>query len=360
MKVGVLAKPPLLLSFILFSVIFMTFWWRNLFHEYLNYYITSELYKLEIDIRHGINNDKELMQSMVRNRKVTLVNSCNKFPCVRYGKKYLQIHQAFQEKLSQTRNTRWNMIWWETSFLIALLVTSGGFLLVIYFRDRARENEAEQFAAMAAHELKHPISSLSLLLQSLKRKSIPKGKLNYFIEKGLSEINSLRDQIEILLKLKDNAGYHKNEVQAYNVLILIREISEYLTVVHKFDAERTKIAESAENLFTTVNRESLRLILKNILENSLLYSGEKVIIKTDRDFTGGIIQISDQGLGFTREEKNKAGRMFFRSSRYTIQNIKGSGLGLFTVFKLARLTGIKIDFLSEGENKGTSFRVKLP
>lgn len=353
------ARLPLLLSLILFSVIFMTFWWRNLFHGYLEYYTQSELFRAELELRKTVDADTSVIKTLLREKKIKLVTACSGEPCVRYGEKFLEIHEAFRKNLVQTRNSRWNMIWWETSFLIILLTVSGIFLLIIHFRDRARDKEADEFAAMAAHELKHPISSLSLLLQSLKRKSIPAAKQSSYIDKGLAEINSLREQIDVLLKLKENADFRKPEKRSYEITELIHEITEKFTTGDKNQKSRIRFTSVSENEQTVINRESLKLILKNILENALLYSDDAVDIALSNSGKMKIITISDKGMGFSSEDRKKIGNMFFRSSRHKVQNIKGSGLGLFTVYKLAKLTGIKIELLSEGENSGSTFRIKL-
>lgn len=351
MKLFSAARPPVLLSLILFSVIFMTFWWRNLFSTYLDYYTQAELFRAELELTRAAGGNDNLLKALKKERKVRIVPKCSDIICVRYESKFIEIDPFFRKTLAQTRHSRWNMIWWETSFLIILLIISGAFLLIIHFRDKTREKEADDFAAMAAHELKHPISSLSLLLQSLKRKSIPAGKQAKFIDKGLAEISSLREQIDVLLKLKDTANYRHLEKDAYIVNALMRDIADDLCSRNQSWGRRIILEPSEQNLLTTINRESLTLICKNILENALLYSEKEVRVNFSKIAKFSIIAISDQGIGFTRDDRKKIGNMFFRSSRYQVQNIKGSGIGLFTVYKLAKLTGVKIDLFSEGEIK---------
>jgi two-component system sensor histidine kinase ResE len=110
----------------------------------------------------------------------------------------------------------------------------------------------------------------------------------------------------------------------------------------------------------TIDSAAVEIILNNLIENALLYSEDKEVeIVADTDQKGVYILIKDRGLGFTAEEKDNFQKMFYRSERHTIQNIRGSGLGHFIINSIIKKFNMQLTLLSKGENLGSEFKLYL-
>jgi signal transduction histidine kinase len=248
----------------------------------------------------------------------------------------------------------------ETSFLIIIILFTIGYMVWVISREKKIQIEKQEFLTMTTHELKHPVSVISLLLESLSRGSLPENRINEFLQKGMNEVKTLKKSLDNILKLQELSSSARKPVTPYNVNIFLSDLVQNWQM-HELNRENRIIFEKIHELeiMTQTNISDLQTILNNLIENALLYSKDKVIITNGHDNHGDYISVRDSGLGFSGEDIKNYQKMFFRSTRHDIQNIRGSGLGHFIIKKLLVKNSLQLTLESEGENKGSLFRLYI-
>jgi signal transduction histidine kinase len=111
-----------------------------------------------------------------------------------------------------------------------------------------------------------------------------------------------------------------------------------------------------------VDRNAMKIVFNNLIENAIKYSIEpvKININLSRISKKIYIRLSDKGIGINPDELKKVFNKFYRIYDINIPTVKGTGLGLYWVKEIIKTHGGKITALSEGKNKGSTFRIELP
>ncbi|MDW8306042.1 MAG: HAMP domain-containing sensor histidine kinase [Leptospiraceae bacterium] len=344
----------LALAFLLISVIFMTLWWQILFQRNIENYIPARLFVVEQKEKKRLQNptlkpDVEIFQEAL---------SCQALLCLSHRGKIYEIKREYLKKLEAERNAEERIFFYESLFLILVLVSSALYLFFLIRSERRRLHEKAEFLAMATHELKHPLSSLVLLLEGMKNKVLTREKQKMYLEKGLLELKGLSESLESILNLQQNSHYEIKEKEPFSLYELLNSLKKELE--EQYNAKGRIVLREELHIPCRKNKQGMRLIFRNLMENALLYSRDAVHIgvnKRDKKYIE--IYVQDKGFGFTPEEKMEAGKLFFRSPRHEIQNIKGSGLGLFSVYHLAKKMNIEVSLHSRGANQGSVFFLRF-
>ena len=332
-------------------------WWQLIFKESFQREQDSAILVLEKEMFIAADNGIK-KEELLKKGKIKIVSQCSIVPCIFSQGKFLQIKEEYLESIEQQTKKRINMIRWETGFLITLLFSASGFMIFLYQKERKQHKEQEDFVTMTTHELKHPVTSVSLILQSLNRETIPAEKKSVLIQKGLSEVNALNEQIENLIKIKQLKQLQKKEDSSYRLNHFISEMLSRLEA-RGLQTSRINLLCEDDSLLTNVNKVGLELLLTNLVENSLKYSEETVNVTLEKSKASLVISIEDRGVGFTKEEKKQLGKLFYRSKRHAIQNIKGTGIGLYTVFKLAKVLDVRVELADTTVEQGSIFKLKF-
>ncbi|MDH4261556.1 MAG: HAMP domain-containing histidine kinase [Spirochaetia bacterium] len=348
------------LAIIFFSILFMIFWWQLLFDRALDYHVAAEKRTLENKILKGIYAQPELIHELTSTNCIIISNRCISDVCVKIPltSTFYEISPEYLKIIENDKIRKLHMFFSETYFLVVILLVTIGYMFWIVSREKKYQEDKQEFLVMTTHELKHPVSVISLLLESLKMNSLPKDRIGEFIDKGLLEIKTLKKSLENILKLQELNRTHKKTVSAYNFQEYIKSIIQNwkLHSLNKDDRLVFSVSDD-NNFFCHIDQSDLQIILNNLIENALLYSTNSVFLELGKDTKGNYIQVKDSGLGFTDEDKLSYQKMFFRSGRHDIQNIGGSGLGHYIIKKLAAKHSINIMLESDGENKGSTFKV---
>lgn len=350
------------LAIIFFSMLVMIAWWQMLFSKSFNYYVISEEKILEINIYKGIYSEPNLIAKLITDKQIMTSPDCKSSVCVKIPtlSSFYIINPEYEKKILSEKTRKVHMFFWETSFLILILIVTIGYMFWVVAREKKIQGERQEFLAMTTHELKHPVSVLSLLLESLQRNSLPKERIGEFIEKGMLEIKTLKKSLENILKLQELTFSKKEPVRAYNLNPYLQDFILNWQL-HELNRENriVMIDSGDENWLCNIDPKDLQIILNNLIENALLYSKDKIYLETGKDARGIFIQIKDSGLGFSEDDKKNFQKMFFRSRRHDIQNISGSGLGHYIIKKMLRKHSLNILLDSAGENKGSVFKLYI-
>ncbi len=219
--------------------------------------------------------------------------------------------------------------------------------------ENAVERE-KQFTSDASHELRTPLTVLKGTLEVLIRKSRTQAEYEDKIKYSITEVNRLNnlvDQLLLLARFENQKQSLKIEKVYLNALIL-----DILTLYSgKINTKKITINHSfSKDYFIESDNYLVSIIISNIISNAIKYSeeqGEISIILSKKEGKT-ICTISDNGIGIAVEDLDKIFNPFYRSSPTNHPEIKGSGLGLSIVKKIAQLLHTKFEIKSE-INHGT-------
>ncbi len=245
--------------------------------------------------------------------------------------------------------------------LAMLAVILAGVYVIFHYWNRQSRLYAKQrtFISQVTHELKSPLASIQLHLETIRLRRPPQEKLDTFVDTMLSDTERLHYLINNLLMAARLEQRRKPaERRLTNISALLAEYVE---------RERTKlpqggcIALEAENdVKLLVDPEEIEIVLRNLFENAVLYSPENPDI-TVRLFRAGPsvrLSIQDKGRGLEKSELKKVFGMFYRVQQAG-ENVRGTGLGLYIVETIVRGYGGTVMVESNGIGQGCTFTITL-
>ncbi len=278
---------------------------------------------------------------------------------------FLGRHRQLRELASRyqtqwlPKSTDWLILTEGILLLVAILI--GVYVIFIYWRRQAALNKAQvHFINQVTHELKSPVASLQLHLETIQMRQPDPAQLNQFI--GLMENDCKR--LDGLINNLLTAGRVEHKGARLNLKTdnLSQVVTTYLVKEQRsFPTDGSLSWEIEEGISARFEQDALEIVLRNLLENAVLYSeGPPVIdILLFREGRDAHLIIKDQGSGIPQPHQKKVFNMFYRV-REGGKTIRGSGLGLFIVRNLVRLHGGKIWLESPGRHQGTTVHMTFP
>jgi two-component system sensor histidine kinase SenX3 len=247
-------------------------------------------------------------------------------------------------------------------------ITAGLILNTIFLIREIRRNEQhDSFINAVTHELKTPIASIRLYLETLQRRALSDEQRQEFYRLMLSDSDRLLGTVEQVLKAGRAA--HKR-VPGHNSEIdfatLVRDCVEVARNRHHLAPAAMMLDTSALNghaAVVTGDDEELRTAVFNLLDNAVKYSGENIDIDVGLQIVDErriVLRVRDHGLGIPPHELKRIFKRFYRVPNRAFKQVKGTGLGLFIVRSIARKHGGKVTAQSEGEGQGTTLTLELP
>ena len=271
-------------------------------------------------------------------------------------------------------NIGWIVVNWRTGLLllvgiISFAVLIAGLVLNTAFliREIRRTEQHNAFIHAVTHELKTPLASITLYLQTLRQREVDPAKRNEFIDMMLTDSARLQSTIDQVL-LAGKTSTARRVVNAADV-DLSEVVGECVTVAgkrhHLVNGEVQLVDRLPEGEEAVVmgDREELQAAVTNLIDNAIKYSGERVRVAVELVKTGArrvAITVKDQGMGITRGELKHIFGRFYRIPGALSARVRGTGLGLSIVRAVARRHGGRAYAESEGSGKGSRFTLELP
>jgi len=226
------------------------------------------------------------------------------------------------------------MIMGEGSIFIIVFFAGAYFLHQSIIRERRLQEQKKNFLLSVTHELKSPLASMKILLQTIQKRDLNKQQTLDFIGKALTDIERLDDMVEnMLLASKiDNRSYSFPK-DKFNLSVLVDSIVNRLQLT-KCDSNQQVIdAEIEPKIQITGDKFALTSVVTNLIENAIKYSGPCEIVEVKLFSKDGkvLLQVADHGIGIAESEKNKIFDKFYRVGSEDTRNTKGTGLGLYIV-----------------------------
>ena len=248
--------------------------------------------------------------------------------------------------------------------LFFLMVFGGLVWLSVKIVIEMRLNQSQRaFLDAVTHELKTPLSSFRLGLETLGRHELAAEQRGRFLERMGEDLDRLESTVaQVLAAARAEEGARPREKRrSVELRALLAEHVDELRTRHHLESDSVEL-EAIRPLRVRGDAAELGLVFRNLLENAFKYSRDPVRIRVGIEAArdGRVrVEISDQGIGIPRHELDRIFHRFYRAGRDVQRQVAGLGLGLFVVRTLLRKHGGRIVALSEGAGRGSRFVVTL-
>jgi two-component system sensor histidine kinase SenX3 len=263
-------------------------------------------------------------------------------------------------------NWRYEVVPLVFAIIFLGLIIAGIIVYTIFLVREIHKNEQQDsFLNAVTHELKTPIASIRLYLETLETRQLSEAQRREFYRIMLEDTDRLTGTVEQVLKAGEaRQASNKKNWQEVDFSGLVLETVELTRVRHHLPPEELRFGlQPQEKLLMKGNPQELRTAVFNLVENAVKYSGNKKDIVVDvvtPDIDTVILQIRDHGVGIPPSELKRIFKRFYRVSHSASGRVKGTGLGLFIVRSIARRHGGEAFAQSEGSGRGSTFTLRLP
>ena len=276
--------------------------------------------------------------------------------------------------LAITLNIGWILLNWREAALLVLgiiffIVIIGGLILNTTFlvREIRRNEQHDAFINAVTHELKTPITSIRLYLETLQSRQVDEAKRREFYEVMLADSDRLLQTVEQVLR----AGRTGHRRRALNASLIdfgemVRECFEQARTRYQLAADSLRFTESLNGGGRAIvlgDADELRAAVSNLIDNAVKYSDQKVDVSVEVaavDAKRVIVRVTDQGIGIPRGQLKRIFRRFYRAPGRVMRHVKGTGLGLFIVRSVVSKHGGRVFAESAGPGHGSTFTIQLP
>jgi two-component system, OmpR family, sensor histidine kinase SenX3 len=276
--------------------------------------------------------------------------------------------------LAVALNVGWIILNWREGVLLffgitffALIIAGMVVNTIFLVRELRRSEQHDSFINAVTHELKTPVASIRLHLETLQRRELPESRKQEFYKIMLSDADRLTETVEQVLRAgragDKKAGREKVDVDFSQI---VRECVEATRTRHHLQGESLSFDDASANgngMNVRGSAEDLRTAVSNVLDNAVKYSGENIDVRVrleTPDVKRIVLRVKDQGVGISPDDLKRIFRRFHRVGHRSMAHVKGTGLGLFIVNAIAKKHGGRAFAESEGEGQGTTVIIELP
>ena len=213
------------------------------------------------------------------------------------------------------------------------------------------------FMLSITHELKTPLASVKLYLETLLKRDLDKEQTSTILRNSLKELVRLKDLVNNILMA---AQLENKKFELYKTEINLSDVVE--KTIHKFATPRDIYHRFElsldENIFIEGDAIATEVIVANLISNAVKYSPEegKIRVTVSQKDRGVLFAVTDEGPGISEADKGELFKKFYRSGDEQTRKTTGTGLGLFIVKNLLNLMQARIE-VKDNFPKGTTFEI---
>lgn len=264
----------------------------------------------------------------------------------------------------------WVLMDWHTGILLFFgvlllaMIISGVVLNTTFLvREIRRNAQHDAFINAVTHELKTPLASIRLYLETLQSRALDESRRQEFYRVMLNDSDRLLSTIEQVLQT-GRVG-PSNRVLNSSVVELNGLIAECVERARALHSLEPAVLDYRPGTVVKImgDPNELRAAVSNLLENAVKYSGSNINVVVEMSEVDGRhiwLRVKDKGVGIPKAELKRIFRRFYRVPGLTATRLKGTGLGLYIVRSVAKRHGGRAWAESEGPGRGSTFVLQLP
>lgn len=271
-------------------------------------------------------------------------------------------------------NVTWILLNWQKVALLILgiiffvVIITGLVLNTIFLvREIRRNDQHDSFINAVTHELKTPVTSIKLYLETLKAREVDEEQRRKFYDVMLADSDRLLHTIEQVLRAGRTSHRRRHlHTTLIDVGRMVREEVDLARTRYNLGAGALRYDESfngAGRARVRGDADELRTAVSNLLDNAVKYSRDEVEVKVEVEAAGErsvVVRVSDRGIGIRPGQVKRIFNRFYRAPGHALARVKGTGLGLFIVRSVVKKHGGRVFAESEGPGRGSTFTIRLP
>ena len=266
------------------------------------------------------------------------------------------------EQLAHERENRINRYRWEGGFFIAVLIGGMSVLTSVIRLDSRLRRRQQNFLAAVSHEFKSPLASIRLAAETLTLSS-KEADTSRLAERILADDERLLRMVENLLdSARLEQGRHTLRPEVVDLEAALR--TQVGALAARASAHGVEFVLETVPVALRADRTAVETILRNLLDNALkscaAAGSQRVVARLERKGGQVVLSVEDDGLGFEREEAARIFEKFYRIGDELRRQTQGTGLGLYLVQQLVRLSGAEVEARSPGPGRGATMTVAWP
>jgi signal transduction histidine kinase len=277
----------------------------------------------------------------------------NRFESTETFEKSIEYQHVIQKYQRQAK-----MVWGEGSVLFIGLLWGFWMIQRSLQKEVDLNNQRRNFLLSVTHELKSPIASIRLILQTFQRRKLDEAQQAKFLNAAVVEADRLHELVDNLLLSSRLENQYERNVEEINIASMIDELIEKCRI--KFPRATFNFTKNEVPILRG-DRQGLVSLFTNLLENAAKYAGEHAEITVQQQFVANkfMFEIADNGVGIPASERRKVFEKFYRIGSEMTRSTKGTGLGLYIVAQIVKLHNGLIA-VADNTPKGTIFKITLP
>ncbi len=280
-----------------------------------------------------------------------------------YIEKHAQLREMAQRLRTQVEGDGLGWLPLLEGGLLLALILAGATVIFLYWIKQHRLNQMQRsFVSNVTHELKSPVASIQLALETMALRDLSEDRKREFIAMMLDDTERLSTSIDrILGAARIDKKRSRYRLEAVSMRRFLEEVLTEDRHLYEKDGQ-TIILEKGNDARVAIDRSAMRVVLANLLENAARYSpkNSRIRLKLHRDLRSCRLDVIDSGDGIRRKDLKNVFKMFWRGSEKQAPHVRGTGLGLYIVRNIVRDHRGKVWASSQGIGRGSTFSVRLP
>jgi signal transduction histidine kinase len=251
-------------------------------------------------------------------------------------------------------------------FFFLLIITGLVLNTTFLIREIRRNEQHDAFINSVTHELKTPITSIRLYLETLKKRELDENKRQEFYDVMLADSDRLLQTVEQVLRAgQSGQRRRKLNFRKLDVGELVQECVDLTRVRYNLGPDAVRFAEAVngERPQVKADADELRAAISNLLDNAVKYSTKEIDVSVEvaaLDDKKVAVRIKDRGVGIPSAQLKRIFKRFYRVPGRVMARVKGTGLGLFIVRSVIEKHGGRVFAESAGPGHGSMFTIQLP
>ena len=247
--------------------------------------------------------------------------------------------------------------------LLLTLILAGVTVIFIYYVKQRRLNQMQRaFVSNITHELKSPVASIQLALETMALRDLSDERRREFVSMMLDDTERLATLVDRILgaaRIEKRRGRYR--LEPVSMRHFVEDVLAEDRHLYEKDG-RVIVLEKGRDARVSIDRFAMRVVLANLLENAARYSpkGSTIRIRLHRDLRSCRLDVIDSGDGIRGEDLKNIFKMFWRGSEKQVSRVRGTGLGLYIVKNIVKDHRGKVWASSPGTGRGSTFSVRLP